>query len=66
VGPFVVLVLCIAGYMLPTIIAFQTKNRKVGNILLMNLFLGWTGLFYVIALIMAMDKTAQARTDPRN
>lgn len=38
-------------YFLPTIIAILRKHNNTLPILLLNLFLGWTFLFWVIALV---------------
>lgn len=46
--------LCI--YFLPTAIAFGTNNRKAMAIFIINLFLGWTLLGWVIALSMSVVK----------
>ena len=40
-------------YMLPAIIAGIRKHHQGGAILVVNLFLGWTFLGWVIALAMA-------------
>lgn len=50
-------------YFLPTIIAFARNKRDTTSILLLNLFLGWTAIGWVIALIWAVkvDVPAMAR-----
>jgi hypothetical protein len=41
-------------YFLPTIIAFARNKRDTTSILLLNFFLGWTAIGWVIALIWAV------------
>lgn len=50
-------------YFLPTIIAFARNKRDTTSILLLNLFLGWTAIGWVIALVWAVkaDVPAVAR-----
>jgi hypothetical protein len=50
-------------YFLPAIIAFARNKRDTTSILLLNFFLGWTAIGWVIALIWAVkvDVPAVAR-----
>jgi len=50
-------------YFLPTIIAFARNKRDTTSILLLNFFLGWTCIGWVIALVWAVktDVPAVAR-----
>lgn len=50
-------------YFLPTIIAFARNKRDTTAILLLNFFLGWTAIGWVIALVWAVkaDLPAVAR-----
>lgn len=41
-------------YFLPTILAFARNKRDTAAILLLNLFLGWTMIGWVIALVWAV------------
>ncbi len=43
-------------YFLPTIVALTTKNINVSSILIVNLFLGWTLVGWVVALAWAFKK----------
>ena len=43
-------------YFLPSIIAFARNKRDVTSILLLNLFLGWTMIGWVIALVWAVKQ----------
>ena len=50
-------------YFLPSIIAFARNKRDTTSILLLNFFLGWTAIGWVIALVWAVkqDVPAMAR-----
>lgn len=41
-------------YFLPSLIAVARRTHNVTGIFLLNLFLGWTGVLWVIALLMAL------------
>ena len=43
----------IAIYFLPSIIAFAKSKRDTAAILLLNIFLGWTVIGWVVALVWA-------------
>ena len=45
-------------YLLPTIVAFMREKDNKVPILLLNLFLGWSLIAWVIALIWATSKDA--------
>lgn len=47
------LVILIVLYMLPTIVATRRKKKNVSAITMLNLFLGWTFIGWVIALVWA-------------
>jgi len=42
-------------YFLPTIVAFLRGHQSRAGILLVNFFLGWSGLGWIIALIWALS-----------
>jgi hypothetical protein len=46
--------ICITLYFLPTLIA--SKHRNVMSIALLNLFLGWTFVGWVVAIIWAVSQ----------
>lgn len=48
-------VFLLAVYLLPTIIAFIRGHASKWGILLVNLFLGLTGIFWLFALIWAVS-----------
>jgi hypothetical protein len=45
-------------YFLPAIIAFARSKRDAGSILVLNFFLGWTAIGWVIALAWALKQDA--------
>ena len=55
--------LLLALYMLPWIVAILRGAFSTGGIFMCNLLLGWTGLFWIIALIWAFsaDNPSAAR-----
>lgn len=46
--------LCVIAYFIPTIIAFFRKTESKWGITALNLFLGWTGLGWIGALIWSL------------
>jgi len=59
-GGFVLLVLILIGvaaYFIPTIVAFVKKTPNKMSVLVINLFLGWSFIGWVVALAMAFRDT---------
>ena len=48
-------------YFLPTIVAAWRDHHNIGPIFVINLFLGWTFLGWVVALTMAATDTRRRR-----
>lgn len=49
-------------HFLPTIIAFSKNTENKNAIFLLNLFLGWTFIFWVITMVMALsNKNAETQ-----
>jgi hypothetical protein len=48
-----IVVAAVAAYFLPTMIAGSRKHHNVGAVAVVNLFLGWTFIGWVVALAMA-------------
>lgn len=48
------LLLVLAFYFLPSMVAMGRKHRLAATIFVVNLFLGWTVLGWIIALAMAV------------
>jgi len=51
VGTSVVWLTLLAGYFLPVVIALARQHQNALAIGIMNLFLGWTGLGWIFALV---------------
>lgn len=49
----VVALIGVAFYFLPTIVAFLKKTPSKASVVIINLFLGWTFIGWVVALAMA-------------
>jgi len=47
-------------YFLPAIIAFARSKRDAMSILVLNFFLGWTAIAWVIALVWALKQDVPA------
>lgn len=52
----------IALYFLPTIIAAANHHRKRDSIIVINLFLGWTLIGWVVSLAMSVDQSNWQKT----
>jgi Superinfection immunity protein len=60
------LVIGVTLYFLPAIIASRRNHSNASSILILNLFLGWTFLGWVVALIWAFsDNTAESKAASR-
>ncbi len=55
-GVLLLVVIVIAMYLLPWVIAASRKTRNRGTVAVINVFLGWTFLGWVIALAMAFGE----------
>ncbi|MDX5412827.1 MAG: superinfection immunity protein [Rhodobacterales bacterium] len=55
--------LILVVYFLPWIVALMRASKRTGGVFVINLFLGWTLLFWVIALAWAAGSdTHEERT----
>lgn len=52
-GYLIIDLLVIAMYFLPTIVAYSRKVKNRQSIVIINFFLGWTLLGWVVALAMS-------------
>ena len=50
------LILMFGLYLLPSLISFLRRNRNYPAIFLLNLFLGWTGTGWVVALVWSVAR----------
>lgn len=53
---FLLIILVVLIYFAPAIQAYQTNHKQKRAILILNLFLGWTTIGWVIALVWAYIK----------
>lgn len=58
------LLILLALYFLPAIVAHQRHHHQQVSILIINIFLGWTLLGWVAALAMACSATHPATRNP--
>jgi hypothetical protein len=57
-----VFILFMAGlYLLPTLVAVSNKKRNMAAVAVLNIFLGWTFLGWIVALVWATCKDAEAK-----
>ena len=49
------LVFLVSMYFLPVLVAGARKHKSVGSIAIINVFLGWTVIGWVVALAMAFS-----------
>lgn len=63
-GSFVLLLILATIYFLPTLIASGRGVRNTGSIVVLNIFLGWTLVGWVVALAMSFG-TVDRRKDVR-
>jgi hypothetical protein len=62
----VIIAIIAAFYFIPTIVAASSNKRNTGAIFVLNLFLGWTFLGWVAALVWAVadERSALPQTEP--
>lgn len=53
------LLVSVASYVLPSIIALARKVPNVGSVIVVNVLLGWTFVGWVVALAMALRSRPQ-------
>jgi hypothetical protein len=61
--PLVIWALILVIYFVPTLVAGWHRHRNSGAICALNLFLGWTFLGWIIALVWAFTRSADSRRD---
>lgn len=53
------ILLIILLYFIPTFNAYSNKKRNAGSVFVINFFLGWSIIGWVVALSMSMGKDAE-------
>jgi hypothetical protein len=61
-GAILLLIVSILIYLIPTFVARARRHHNYGAIVALNLFLGWTFLGWVGALVWALTATRTAST----
>ena len=66
-GPYetIVLLLVLTAYFLPSLVAMWRNVSSIGSVVVINLFLGWTFVGWVVALAMAA-RSAPTRDPARS
>ena len=62
-GGFMFLIVIIVAYFIPAIVAKARNVRNAGAILVLNIFLGWTVIGWVVALIWSFMNDAKSATE---
>jgi len=60
---FIIITFVLGIYFIPTIISWNREHHQGPAIILINLFLGWTLLGWIAALVLALTETKGTR-DP--
>jgi len=56
---FIMLAVMVAAYFLPGLIAYMRGHHNAASIMLLNLFLGWTLLGWIGALVWSASSSKQ-------
>lgn len=64
VNGLVVIGMVFTTYLFPTLVALGRKKKNSAAIGVLNLFLGWTFLGWVVALVWAFTHETQAGVEP--
>lgn len=60
-GGLLILAIMLALYFIPEIVAGARRHRSAGAVFALNLLLGWTFVFWVIALVWALTYQGERR-----
>lgn len=55
-----ILVVVVLGYFFPTIIAASRSHHQTGMVAVLNIFLGWTFIGWVVALAISCGSVKRA------
>ena len=62
-----IIIIWVIIYFLPTIIAWIRHKKNGGSVIVINLFLGWTFIWWVVAFAMAFwEKEEDEQDEPEN
>ncbi len=62
--PFALLFAAIVPYFIPSIIAFLRRHESAMPLFLVNIFLGWTLIGWIVCLVWALTGTGESRGVP--
>lgn len=63
IGPAMVIIFFIVIYFIPTFTAMSNHHRNTSGIFVLNIFLGWSLIGWVAALVWAISKSEPATVD---
>lgn len=56
---FLFIIICLLLYFLPFIVAKLRDSNRSAQVFVINFFLGWSGIGWVIALVIAVGKNKE-------
>jgi Superinfection immunity protein len=65
IGTVLIVIVLFAFYWLPSIIAAVRKVHGIGQVIVVNLFLGWTFIGWVVALVMSFRAVPPTAAEAR-
>jgi hypothetical protein len=60
----IVVIVVIALYFVPSLVAYNRRSLNRASVLVVNVFLGWTFIGWVVALAMAVSRNVEPPTPP--
>jgi len=58
---FIIFVVILLAYFLPYIVARKRNSRNKNQVLVINFFFGFTGIGYIVALVMALSPDVEVK-----
>ena len=59
-------IIIILLYFVPAVTAYENKKKNKQSILVINIFLGWTFIGWIVALAMAVGKNAEPSVEEKS
>jgi cell division protein FtsX len=63
IGGLLLVLIVLAAYFAPTVVAFARAHHQANTVLVINLFLGWTFVGWVVALAMSVGAVERRSGD---
>lgn len=60
VGSILILIIALAIWLVPVLIASVRKHQQVGPIVIVTVLTGWTGIGWIVALAWSLSSTQKA------